>query len=288
MSWAPNDLVSDTDLVAYERTILTQFGAGEWQAKRQKALEDWLFPQLASVGLDPYRLRTRFQPGQVWGSTSSVFTDYTAAAKSQTPDQIPLTTVLAAAGDALVIGAPWQFRGLSIRMLENVNAIASALTVELWRDAWTSVTASDGTAATTGKPFSKGGAISWTVPEDWVVRPVNGSADLYFARLRVATALTAATKCGQVSVIRRSCLCSAAALRTLAMIFHEAPTQQDGPWAEKADWYEKQAEDAWQRVQPILGREFDTDPVDDVIDQTEATQTTDQASNGMGFSFERC
>lgn len=291
MSWAPNDLVSDTDLVAYERTMLTQFGASDWQAKRQKALEDWLFPLLASAGLDPYRLRTRFQPGQVWGFTSSAYTDYTAAAKNQTVDDIPLSTILAASGDALIVGAPWQFRGLSIRMFDQVSSAARTLTVETWRDEWKAFTlgtdCTDGTIATAGKPFSKGGTVTWTVPEDWVVRTVNNSVALYFARLRLSGAPTGASV-GQVSVIRRSCLCAAAALRTLAMIFHEAPTQQDGPWAEKAEWYEKQAEDAWQRVQPLLGREFDIDPVDDVIDKTEATQTTDLASNGLGFSLDRC
>ena len=287
MSWHPNDLVSDTDLSSYERTILTGFGANEWQAKRQKALEDWLFPLLASNGLDPYRLRTRYQPDQVWGVTSSVFSDLTSKAKDRTADTITLNTVLAAGSDYLAVGAPWQFRGLSIRMLDTVNAVASALTAEIWCDAWSSVTVSDGTAATTGKPFSKGGAITWTVPENWVTRPLNGSNDLYFARLRVATPLTNATKCGQISVIRRSALCAAATLRTLAYIFHEAPTQQDGPWKEKADWYEQEAQHAWERSLPLLGREFDTETVDDVIDASEATQTTDTASGG-GWSFERC
>ena len=290
MSWHPNDLVSDVDLQAYERTVLSQFGATEWQAKRQKALEDWVFPLLASSGLDPYRLRTRFQPDQVWGFTSSVYTDYTSAAKNQTADDIPLATGLASASDALVIGSPWQFRGVSIRMLDAVSSAASTLTVECWRDTWKAFPAagvSDVTVQTNGKPFSKGGAIQWTVPEDWVVRPVNNSASLYYVRLKLSAVPTSAA-IGQVSVIRRSCLCAAATLRTLAYIFHEAPSQQDGPWTAKAEWYEREAEHAWQRVQPLLGREFDTDTVDDVIDKTEATQTTEEATHGGGWALERC
>lgn len=286
MSWSPNDLVSDTDLVAYERTILTQFGASDWQLKRQKALEDWLFPLLASTGLDPYRLRTRFQPAATWGVTSGVYANLTDFAQSQTPDQINLATTLSAGADSLVVGSPWQFRGVSFRMFDNVSSADATLTVELWRDRWQSVTASDATVATSGKPFSKGGAITWTVPEDWVVRPVNGSAHLYYARFRLSGAPTGA-KLGQLAVIRRSCLCAAAALRTLAYIFHEAPTQQDGPWNDKAEWYEKEAQNAWERVLPILGREFDTETVDDVIDADEATQTTDNASGG-GWTFDRC
>lgn len=291
MSWHPNDLVSDVDLQSYERTILTQFGTTDWQAKRQKALEDWLFPLLASAGLDPYRLRTRFQPHQVWGFTSSVYTDYTSAAKSQTADDIPLASVLAAANDALIIGSIWQFRGVSIRMFDAVSSAARALTVECWRDTWkafpTSAISDDTKSSNNGKPFSKGGAITWTVPEDWVVRPVNNSDALYFVRFRLDGAPTSAA-IGQTSVIRRSCLCAPAALYTLHLIFNEAPTQQDGPWERKAEDYLKKAEDAWQRVQPLLGREFDTDPVDDTIDATEATQTTEQATNGGGWSFERC
>jgi hypothetical protein len=92
--------------------------------------------------------------------------------------------------------------------------------------------------------------------------------------------------CGQLSVIRRSCLCAAAALYTLHLIFLEAPTQQEGPWQRKAEDYLKKAEDAWNRVQPLIGREFDTDTVDDTIDATEAVQTSEQASGG-GWGLER-
>ncbi len=284
MSWHPNDLVTDADLVAYERTVLTQFGAIDWQAKRQKALEDWIFPLLASSGLDPQRLRTRAQPQAAFGFTST-FTDYTDKAKTTTADDIPLASILTGSSDAFYLGSTAPFRGVSIRMLDAVSTAARVLTVEIWRDRWMGVAVTDGTVATSGKPFSKGGAITWSVPEDWVVRPVNSSAALYFARLQLDGAPTGAA-IGQVSVIRRSCLCAAAAMRTLAYIFHEAPTQQEGPWDKKAEWYETEAQHAWERVQPLLGREFDTETVDDVIDAEEAAQTTESA-NGGGWSIER-
>lgn len=289
MAWHPQDLVADTDLVAYERTILTQFGVTDWKAKRQKAIEGWLFPLIASAGLDPYRLRTRAQATTVFGVTSGVYTDYSDRAKNTTTDDIPLVTILAASSDALVIGAPWQFRGVSLRMLDAVSSAARTLTVETWRDQWKAFVPadlSDETKATNGTPFSKGGAITWTMPEDWVVRTLNNSAALYFARLRLDGAPTGAAL-GQIGVIRRSCLCDAVAFRTLCYIFREAPQQQDGPWDARADWYEKQAEDAWQRNLPLLGREFDSETVDDVIDPTEGTQTTDTASGGSGWSWDR-
>ena len=286
MSWAPSDLVTDRDLVAYERTILTQFGATEWQAKREKAIEDWLWPLVSSVGLDPHRFRTRYQPAAVYGSTSSVFTDYTAAARSTTTDDLSLAPLFAAGSDALYIGAPWPFHGLSLRMLDAVSAVAATLTVEAWCDRWTAVLSTDGTQATAGVPFGRGGAITWAVPSEWVTRSVNGSAAFYWARLRLSAVPTSA-KLGQVSVIRRSALCAAVTLKTLAQVFHEAPTQQDGPWEAKATYYGTAADEAWQRVQPLLGREFDTVTVDDTIDVTEAQQTTADASGGGGWSWDR-
>lgn len=285
-SWSPNDFVTDQDLKAYERTILTQFGEIDWPAKRQKAIEDWLFPLMASSGFNPHRLRTRHQPASVFGSTSSVFTDYTSQAKSQTADDIPLATILASATDALYVGAPWQFRGLSMRMLDAVSAQQRILTVEAWCDRWVNLAVTNGTEATDGVPFSKGGAITWMVPEDWVVRPVNNSSPYFWVRLRIDGVPTGAA-CGQVSVIRRSALAAAATLRTLYYIFREAPIAQDGPWDRKAEQYEQESQHAWERVLPLLGGEFDTVTVDDVIDQDEAAQTTDAVSGG-GWSWERC
>jgi hypothetical protein len=287
-SFYPNDLVSDADLIAYERTILSQFSQSDWQSKRAKTLEDWLYPLLVQQGLEPQRLRTRYTPSEVYGYTSAAFTDYTSAATSQSADDLPLATILATATDYLYVGSPEPFRGLSLRMLDSVNAVASTLSVRLWRDAWRAPegSVSDGTAATAGTPFGRGGAITWTLPEDWVTRAVNGSGHRYWLRLSSSAALTAATAGGQLSTIRRSALCAPATLRTLYHIFHEAQTSQDGPWREKADTYRQLAEEAWLRCLPLIGREFDTDPVDDVIDADEATRTTDEVSGG-GWRWER-
>ena len=59
MSWHPNDLLTDQDLVAYERDILTRFNVTDWQARREKVLEDWLWPQLRANGFAAERFRTR-------------------------------------------------------------------------------------------------------------------------------------------------------------------------------------------------------------------------------------
>lgn len=286
-SFHPNDLVSDADLLAYERTILSQFGAVDWQAVRLKMLEDWLFPLLVQQGLEPNRLRTRYTPSEVYSSTSGVFTDRTSAATSQTADDLSLRTILAAGSDYLYVGSPEPFRGVSLRMLDTVSSQAATLTVQLWCDTWRTVAVADGTAATAGVPFSKGGAITWTVPGDWVTRPVNSSAHRYWMRLSVSAQPSSGTAAGQLSVIRRSALCAPATCKTLAQIMRAAVSQQDGPFERKAEQYEGMAVDAFARALPLLGREFDTDQVDDTVDADEATRTTADVAGTTGWSLER-
>jgi len=283
MSWSPNDLVSDADLTAYERKILTQFGAADWQARRQKALEDWLFPLLESRGFLPQRLRTRFEVDHVLGVTSAVSTDRTAAAKTE--GGINLATVLAASSDALYVGASQPFRGLSVRMQDSVNAVTSTLSVAAWADAWTAVTGLANGTVSSGKPFARGGAITWTVPEGWVERSLQGVGPYFWVKVALSATMTAGTVVGPLSVIRRSRLCAPAALRTLALIYREAPTAQDGPWEQKAAWYEEEADKAFARVAEHIGGEFDTD-ADDVVEEAEQDQTAAEVSGG-GWSWER-
>lgn len=288
MSWHPSDLVTDADLLAYEPTILSQFGTTDWTEKRRKAIEDWLWPILRAQALPVEHFRTRFTASQVWGYTSSVYTDLTAAASNTTTDDVALATVLAASTDYLYIGSERQFRGLSARLLDAVSSASATVTLQLWTDRWRTVPVQDGTQATTGKPFSAGGAITWTVPDGWELRAVNSSDPLYWARLALSAAPTGASAT-QISVIRRSVLAAPVALRTLALVFRAAPAAQDGPWREKADLYGQEAELALQRAVGLVGGEFDTVTEDDVIDADEAEQTTAevQADAGGGWTLER-
>lgn len=283
MSWSPNDLVTDADLAAYERRILTQFNVTDWQALRQKALEDWLFPLMESAGFNPQRFRTRFIPKAVQSYTSSAFTDRTSAA--QDADGINLATVLAASTDYLYIGHDAPFRGVSVRMLEAVNSASVTATWETWADAWEPVTATvvDQTVVGT-KPFARGGAVTWTVPEGLVARSVNSVGPYYWARVKVSATPTGAA-IGPLLVIRRSRLAAAVTFRTLALIFREAPIAQDGPWTDRAVWYEQEAERSWLRVADQIGGEFDTD-ADDAVSSTEAGQTAAEVNSG-GWRFER-
>jgi hypothetical protein len=286
MSWSPNDLVTDADLEAYEKSIRSDFGHLSFVEKRQAALEHWLWPRLVQAKFPPERFRTRYQPDKVFAYTAAAYTDETADAKSQTVDDLNLAAIFATVGtDALYIGSTRMFRGLSIRLSDAVSAVTSTLTVQLWTDGWESVPITDGTAKTAGKTLSGGGAVTWRVPDGWVVRKVNDSDPLYWAKVTVSATPTATTA-GQIGVIRRSLLAGPAVYRTLALIMREAPTQQDGPWMPKAEWYETQADRTLDLVIPSLGGEFDTLIEDDVISEPEAAQTKAEVTQG-GWSLER-
>lgn len=286
MSFRPTDLVTDTDLEGYEAEIRANFGHVEFSAKRHAALEHWLWPRLRAAKFPPERFRTRYQADKVFTYISAAYADETADAKSQTVDDLNMAACFATVGtDALYIGSTQMFRGLSIRMSDAVSAVTSTMTVSLWTDAWESVAIQDGTARTAGKTFSGGGAVTWRVPEGWVVRSVNSSDPLYWAKVTVSATPTGATA-GQIGVIRRSLLSGPATLRTLALIMREARTSQDGPWAEKASWYEAEAERMLDLALPALGGEFDTLIEDDVVSEPETAQTTAEVTQG-GWSLER-
>jgi hypothetical protein len=279
MSWAPNDLVTDLDLRDYEEAVLSSFGQTTWQAKRTKALEDWLFPILRTHGFDPYRLRTRYEPDAVLGYTGAVYTDRTAAAVDATVDDLPLATIFATpASDALYIGSTQPFRGVSVRVQDTPSAVSGVLSVAYWTGAWTALLVADGTAQTAGVPFSGGGAVTWLLPVDWTVRAVNSSVARYWVKVTISATPTGAT-IGQLGVIRQSALRAPATYRTLQLIMAEAPTGAEGPWAAKQAFYEREATTALQRALQTIGGEFDTD-ASDTVSPTEAAQTADSASGG--------
>lgn len=281
----PNDLLTDEDLLAYESTLFDTFGRDEFLDKREKALEDWLFPILAANGFPSGNLRTRYEPDQIWGYTGSAYSDLTAAATDDTADDINLATVFATPGsDALFIGSAKPFRGLSWRLLDAVSAVAGTLTVAFWADGWQALpVVTDMTVA--GVPFAKGGAMTWRLPATWVKRPINDSDALYYVKITVSATPTSA-KTGQIGVIRRSALCAPAAYRTLALIMREAPTSGDGPWDRKATFYETEGNAAMERALQVVSGEFDTD-ASDQVSADEADQTRTEVAARGPFRLER-
>lgn len=275
-SWHPHDLVSDRDLEDYESTILTTFGQSTWAAKRTKALEDWLFPILRASGFTPHQLRTRFDASQVLG--------YTGAAYVPLSGDIALASVFVTpSSDALFVGSDQPFRGIFLKILDAVSAVSATLTVHYWAGAWSALDVIDGTVATAGKPFSQGGGLSWELPTDWSPRSLNGSAELYWARMKTSAVPTGAVAT-QMGTIRASVLRAPVVFRVLELIMREAPTTMDGPWKEKADYYADEAARALERALPICGGEFDTD-TSGQVDATENAQTAAEA--GGGWRLER-
>ena len=114
MSWAPQDLVTDADLVAYDSRILTQFGRVDWADRRTKAIEDWLWPQLRVANFDPERFRTRYTPDAVLYGAG--LTDVTGAATSATTDDLNLATIFSSGTAYLYVGSARPFRGISVRV----------------------------------------------------------------------------------------------------------------------------------------------------------------------------
>lgn len=285
MSWHPSDLVSDVDLSDYEQDILTNFGPTSWASRRTKALEDWLFPILKGRGFDPYRLVTRAELDAAFGFTASAYSDILSATKSTTEDDVNLAAIFATpASDALYLGSKQPFRGVFVRESDTPGTAASVLTVAYWNGGWTSLTISDGTIKAAGKTLSGGGSVTWVLPVDWQRRSVNSSDRLYWVKLTVSATPTAA-KAGQVAAIRSSALRAPATFRTLQLIFNEAPTGQEGPWKDKAEFYKQEADAALQRALEIVGGEFDSDDSGE-LSTTEQQQTSDSVSSG-GWALER-
>lgn len=289
MSWHPNDLVSDADLLAYEQDVLKAFAQTDWTPKRTKAIEDWMFPILRAQGVNVEQFRTRYEATQVYGFTGGVYTDLTTASQSQTADDLNLATVFATPGsDALYVGFRTAFRGLSVRMLAGVSAVAGTVTVSYWGDTWTPLAVTDGTSKVAGKPFSGGGGMTWGLPSDWVKRTINGSTFQYWVKVTVTATPTAGTAC-QIGTIRRSLLCAPLTFRTLALIMREAPTTNGvGPWTDKALWYETEADASLQRALGLIAGEFDTDDSDLISeDESEQSGAGADGSSGGGFRMER-
>ncbi len=284
MSWHLSDLLEDSDLEAYEQDVLTRFGTDTWQARRTKALEDWLFPILRGRGFDPYALRTRYEPEKVYGFTANTYSDVTSKAQDGSADDLDLAGVFATpANDALYIGSTRPFRGLFLRLLDAVSSAAGTMSVAYWSGTWETLAINDRTKAN-NKAFGQGGSVTWTLPVDWATRKVNDSDQLYWVKVTTSATPTSATA-SQIGTIRASCLRAPVTFRTLQLIFQEAPTSADGPWATKAEFYKDEADLALQRALAIVGGEFDTD-ASDLVSQAETEQTPETAG-GHAHAWER-
>lgn len=143
-------------------------------------------------------------------------TDYSEAAQDNdaNTDVVLSSLDTLANGDALWVGSHVPFRGLSVDV-DATNGTASVLSGTYWNgSALTNISLSDGTA-NAGATFGQDGAITWTVPTDWVKAPLttlgspgaavpaSGNA-LYWVRLVVSAALDSSTTLNSLHALNRS------------------------------------------------------------------------------------
>ncbi len=100
------------------------------------------------------------------------FTDYSAEAQDgDAGTDVVLSSLPAAPIGFLFVGAHTPFRGVQVDV-DAANGTASVLTAEYSKvGSWAGLTETDGTAAA-GATFGQDGAITWTMPTDWVPLPL--------------------------------------------------------------------------------------------------------------------
>ena len=154
---------------------------------------------VVKYGLIPYILVYKTTDGL------STVTDYSSEAQDgSTGTDVTLSSLdTNANGDALWVGSAHPFRGL-VADVDAANGSASVLTGTYWNgSALTNISLTDGTDSG-GATFAVDGAITWTVPTDWVAAPLKtiGSAgqavphrneNLYWVKLVVGAALDSST-----------------------------------------------------------------------------------------------
>ena len=288
MSLIAADLVTDIDLLALDVRAGTDFGGSSLTSKRQYAVTDWLRGHLDAYGYPSNLHQSRKDPEKVWTLVSSVFADVTGAASSRDDGDIAVSSVFhGPATNALYVMSPEPYRGVFVGMTEAVNAIAAVSSVTYWNGgAWAAPTSLvDGTLITTGKSYSGGGRVVWTLPDDWAVRGVNGQFG-YWTRWTCSNTLTAATAISQLLPLSRSRLTYPTARYALGLLYQEGIGNSRGQWQEKADLYLKLASEDLHRVLPLIADEFDVDESGGVSD-TEVNSLTASQDRSNLFTWER-
>ncbi len=207
MSWSGLTLCTDANLGALEPEALNgHWGSITWPNQRAEAKRDlkiWLETDYAHIPGVADKVKDTYRADVVLGYTSGIYTDLTDAASDDDESDVNLAAVFATFGsDKLYLGFPGEADGLSVKMLDSLNAIASILTVQYsGAGGWTALTVTDGTSAS-GKTFGTGGRITWTMPTDWQRRTLNTDDAYFWIRLSVSAALTAGTKATSILQVK--------------------------------------------------------------------------------------
>lgn len=243
------DLLSEADVLAFDNEVLTVFGASaaavrtNLNGKRLIAVQDWLHGELLRAGYRPEQHTARYPSASVLHLTGSTYADITTAASDKTIDDLALPTLLASSTDRLLVSSTRPFKGLVVGMLDTVNSLTSSAIVEYWSGGqWLALSLTDATQVVTGKSFSGGGRITWTIPDDWAKRPVNAESTWrYWVRLGVTVSPNAGTATHLLPLLR-SRLTTPAAHYALSLLYGESWGIQRGEWKDKAAEYQKMAD----------------------------------------------
>lgn len=203
-------LVSSADIGALEPEATSSsrpWGSADWPKQCSEAKRDlkiWIETDFADIPGAADRITDRWNADWAFRFTGGSYVDITNELRNDTQEDVNLATAFATFGtDRIYIGAPFEFQGLFVKLLNHVNAIASVLTVKYWaNNQWTTIQVIDGTSAS-GKTFAQSGRLTWTPPIDWERRQLNGTADEYYwVELSISAALTAGTAATQILPIR--------------------------------------------------------------------------------------
>jgi hypothetical protein len=266
---SPAELVTDLDLIALDRDVLTGFGVDAIRDKRRAAVLGWLWPRLESAGYDPRRHRARREPVAVVSSTAAGVVDETDALRTwDGPGVVASETVGAG---ALYVGTDHgPPRGLFVDVADQPNSTAGVFDVAYWSGDWSPLTVSDGTIAVNSVSLGRTGYLLWPTPDNWIDRPLSGSI-AYWVRLRLVGGTGAPARLRHVSVLVQSRLTFPAAQYTLSLLYAESGAGTRGRWAERAQALADLAQRQLDLVLPHVRAEFD-------VDESGALGVTDIAS----------
>ncbi len=249
MGWNGLNLVTDPELGQLEPEAISPklpWGATTWPDARTEAKRDlriWLERDFADIPGVCDRVLDRWAFTYAWGLTGGTYTDRTSPIGEFTENDVPLASIFATpAADRLYLAGEWEFEGLFVSMLEQLNANAATLTAKYWNGkAWTAFgTVQDGTLVSNAT-LAQSGRITWVLPSDWERRRLNGTADFYYwIELSVNAALSPSTAAGQLMAVHAPAgLKRVAQYLALQKILKGLAAQSGAPeeWLKRAEDY---------------------------------------------------
>lgn len=286
--WANLTLVTDAEIGQIEPQATSSaspspWGATTWTSARAEAkreLKIWLelaFPEIPGVADRVVDIHAADYVLSSSDAGVAAFTDITSQANDDDEKDVDLEAIFATADGRLYVGAAYQFEGLFLRLLDELNgSLTRTLTVKYWgATGWTALTITDGTAVS-NRAFGQTGRVTWTIPSGWEARTLNGTGDEYFwVELSLSDTLTVDVKASQILPIRApDGLKRVAAYLSLYFILNGLASQSVRPddWEKKAKDYELKADKLFTQLKERGGIPIDVNR-DQKTSNTELRET---------------